>query len=175
MGKDEIREIARIVGGDETYRHFVKRINKEFEVSSEERNANVYVVFVESPGGEKVGFSVIGESAAKMAVWQKTFREEGWVDSDFAMAENPLELMYMYLKPAYRNKGYGGRLFKKTFKFVKSKNAREVYAYVGDKTQDALNFYKRMQAEVISDFSDEEVTAAFLRWQIQNVATSRLK
>jgi GNAT superfamily N-acetyltransferase len=166
MGRDEIREIAEIVGGDETYRHFVKRINKEFEASGAERNANVYVIFVESAKGKKVGFSVIGESAAKMAVWQKTFREEGWVDGDFAMAENPLELMYMYLKPQYRNKGYGGKLFKRTFKFVKSRNAREVYAYVGDKTPQALNFYKSMQAEVISDFSDEEVASAFLRWKI---------
>ena len=44
MTRDEIREIAEIVGGDKTYKRFIHRINKEFEASDENRNANVYVL-----------------------------------------------------------------------------------------------------------------------------------
>ena len=52
MSKDEIREIAEIVGGDKTYAHFVHRINKEFDASDEDRNSNVFVLFQEDDKGE---------------------------------------------------------------------------------------------------------------------------
>jgi GNAT superfamily N-acetyltransferase len=165
MSRDEIREIAEIVGGDKTYKHFLRRINKEFEASDEERNSNVYVLF-EEVGGEKIGFSVIGHSPAKMRVWEKTFKEEGWVGDDFKMVSSPFELMYMYVKPEYRDKGHGMRLFEKTVNFTKDNNVDEIYAYVSDQTAQALRFYKKVRGEVLYDFSDEEVSAAFLRWKV---------
>ena len=166
MSKDEIREIAEIVGGDSTYRRFVKRINKEFQNADEKRNSNVYVLFIETSKGKRIGFSVIGKSPAKMRIWQKTFKEEGWVSGRFKMAKEAFELMYMYVKPIYRSKGYGEKLFQRTIDYGRKRKVKEVYAYVGDTNPESLDFYKRMKAEIISDLSDEEATAAFLRWKI---------
>jgi GNAT superfamily N-acetyltransferase len=165
MTRDEVREIARIVGGDKTYQHFFRRINKEFEMADEDRNNNVYTLYAED-GDEKIGFSVIGHSPAKMKVWNDIFREEGWVDDKFTMEPSPFELMYMYIRPEHRHKGNGKKLFDRTMAFTKNKGIGEVYAYVGDRETTALDFYKRMNAQVIQDFSDEELCAAFLRWQL---------
>jgi GNAT superfamily N-acetyltransferase len=165
MTRDEVREIARIVGGDKTYAHFFHRINKEFDMADEDRNNNVYTLYAED-GDEKIGFSVIGHSPAKMKVWKEIFEEEDWVDDGFKMEDSPFELMYMYIQPSYRHKGNGEKLFKKTLKFTKNKDVGEVYAYVGDRDSAALEFYKRMDAQVIQDFSDEDLSAAFLRWQL---------
>ena len=160
MTLDEIREVAAIVGGDRTYRHFVRRIN-------EERNSNVYVLTHEE-GDEKVGFCVIGHSPNKMKVWNNVFKEEGWVDSSFRMDKFPLELMYIYVKPEYRGKGIGTKLFRNVIDFAYKKEAKQVYAYVSDRSPKALFFYKKMKAEVIQDFSDEETSAAFLRWNLKS-------
>lgn len=165
MTRDEVREIASIVSGDGQYKRFVKRINKEFEASDEDRNSNVYVLYV-TKGDDKVGFTVIGSSAPKMRMWLKTFKQEGWVNKDFKMASKPFELMYMYVRPEYRDKGYGVKLFDKTVGFTKDNGVGEIYAYVSDRNSVALDFYKRMNAEVIQDFSDEEITSAFIRWKL---------
>ena len=166
MSHDEIRIIAEIVGGDDQYRHFVHRINKEFETSDQERNSHVYVIFAEDAKAVRIGFSVIGYSPAKMRVWNKVFKEEGWVDGHFAMDPAPYELMYMYIKPNFRNKGFGSDLFKKVLNFTKEGKVKEIYSYVSDRNPHALSFYKKMKAEVIQDLSDEGLTSAFLRWKI---------
>lgn len=165
MTRDEIREVAAIVGGDRTYQHFVRRINKEFEISDEERNSNVYVL-THKEGDKKVGFCVIGHSPNKMKVWNKEFKEEGWVDSSFCMDTSPLELMYIYVKPEYRGKGIGTELFRNVIDFAYKKEVKQIYAYVSDRSPKALFFYKKMKAEIIQDFSDEETSAAFLRWSL---------
>ena len=72
MTRDEIKEIADIVGGYKTYRHFVNRINKEFDIADENRNARVHVLF-EEKGNKYVGFCVIGISEKKMKVWGRVF------------------------------------------------------------------------------------------------------
>jgi GNAT superfamily N-acetyltransferase len=166
MSRDEIREIADIVGDDKAYTHFVKRINKEFDLSDEERNSKVYVIFEENKKGERVGFVVIGHSPAKMKVWGQTFRDEGWVDNDFQMDADPFELMYMYVQPKQRGKGYSNRLFKKVIDFTKEESIKEIYAYVSDRSPAALNFYKKKKANVIQDFSDEGFSTAFLSWKL---------
>ncbi|OGM11439.1 hypothetical protein A2W13_02560 [Candidatus Woesebacteria bacterium RBG_16_36_11] len=166
MVKDEIREIAEIVGGDSTYQHFVRRINKEFEISNEERNSHVYVLFEPDGNDNKIGFAVIGHSPAKMKVWNQVFMEEGWVDNTFQMGDNPFELMYMYIKPEYRNQKKGTILFKKVVQFSKDKGVNEIYAYVSDRNSTALSFYKKMQAETLQDLSDEGIVSAFLRWKL---------
>jgi GNAT superfamily N-acetyltransferase len=165
MTQDEIREIADIVGGDKTYKRFVKRINREFKIADKDRLSQVFVLYVEDEG-EKVGFSVIGFSPAKMKLWAKTLKEEGWVKSDFKMKADPFELMYMYVKPGYREKGVGRKLFKKTISFTKKKKVKEIYAYVSDRSSQAFDFYKDMNAEVLVDLSDEEIKSAFLRWSV---------
>jgi len=165
MTRDEIKEIAEIVGGDRTYAHFVRRINKEFEISDEDRNSNVYVLTQEEDG-KKVGFCVIGFSPKKMKVWTRVFKEEGWVGDDFWMDGDPFELMYMYVRPEYRKKRLGAKLFKRAEDFARERKVNEIYAYVSDRAPDVLFFYKKMQAEIIQDFSDDEVTSAFLRWKL---------
>jgi GNAT superfamily N-acetyltransferase len=166
MSRDEIREIADIVGDDKAYTHFVKRINKEFDISDEERNSKVYVIFEEDKNGERVGFVVIGHSPAKMKVWGQTFRDEGWVDDDFQMDADPFELMYMYVKPEQRGKGHSNRLFEKVLAFTKEKDIKEIYAYVSDRSPAALSFYKKKKANIIQDFSDEGFSTAFLSWKL---------
>lgn len=166
MTRDEIREIAVIVGGDKTYAHFVHRINKEFEISDEERNSNVYVLFQEDGAGKRIGFCVIGHSPAKMKVWGKTFKEEGWVDSAFKMLDPAFELMYMYVRPEVREEGYGADLFKRAMEFAEGRKVKAVYAYVSDRNDYALKFYKKMRAKVLQDFSDEGLSAAFLEWTL---------
>lgn len=166
MTRDEIREIASIVGGDKTYSHFVHRINKEFEISDEERNSNVYVLFGEDPKGKRVGFCVIGHSPKKMKVWEKIFKEEDWVDPGFKMGDPTFELMYMYVRPEVRDKGYGGELFQRAMDFAKERGVAYVYAYVSDRNDYALEFYKKNRGRVLQDFSDEGISAAFLEWQL---------
>lgn len=165
MTRDEIQEISKIVKEDDVYRHFVRRINKEFELADEERNSNVYVLFEEKEG-KKVGFCVIGHSPAKMKTWGKIFSEEGWVPEDFKMKIPSFELMYMYIRPEVRDKGYGGLLFKKAMEFTKDKGVETIYAYVSDRTDAALSFYKSLKAKIIKDLSDEGITSAFLMWQV---------
>jgi GNAT superfamily N-acetyltransferase len=164
MSRDEIRQISEIVKDDKKYRHFFNRINKEFESADEDRNSNVYIMFINDEKGEKVGFSVVGFSPAKMKIWQKTFKEEGWVTNDFKMAENVYELMYMYVKKGHRRQGVSTKLFKKTINFVKKKNVDEMYAYVGDKNTSAVDFYKKMNAQIVCDLSDEETSSVFFKW-----------
>jgi|GEM_PF-4666388 len=166
MTRDEIREIANIVGDDKRYAHFVNRINKEFDLSDDQRNSNVYVLFSKD-NGKKAGFSVIGYSPAKMKLWEKTFKDEGWTDKDFTIdAENVFELMYMYTRPENRGKGLGDKLFDQAMEFSRKKGATEVLAYVSDVDDTALRFYKKKKAEIIQDFTDEDTSAAFVKWTL---------
>jgi GNAT superfamily N-acetyltransferase len=164
--RDEIREIAAIVGGDKTYAHFVHRINKEFEISDEERNSHVYVLFQEDAEKGRVGFCVIGHSPAKMDVWGKTFKEEGWVEKDFKMRKPSFELMYLYIKPEIRIRGNGTRLFRRALAFARERQVKAIYAYVSDRNPSALNFYRKMKGRVLHDFSGEGLSAAFLEWRL---------
>jgi ribosomal protein S18 acetylase RimI-like enzyme len=164
--RDEIREIAAIVGGDKTYSHFLHRINKEFEMADEERNSNVYVLFQEDPKGKRIGFCVIGHSPKKMKVWGRTFKEEGWVGQDFEIKDPAYELMYMYVRPELRSKGLGSDLFTRAMDFAKDRKVKAVYAYVSDRNQNSLSFYKKMKARILQDFSGEGLSAAFLEWKL---------
>src|SRR3990167_3840383 len=150
MSGDDIRNIAEIVGGDNVYRHFVKRINKEFQIADEERNTHVYVFYQKNKAGKEVGFAVVGHSAAKMKVWEETFREEGWVDKRFKMATPCYELMYMYVRLEERQKGLGSRLFGQVVDFTRGEKIKAIYAYVGEKLPLALNFYREKGARIRS-------------------------
>lgn len=165
MTRDEIMEIARLVEGDDKYSHFVKRINKEFDLADEDRKSQVHIIF-QKKDNKKIGFCVIGHSPAKMRTWENVFKEEGWVDKDFEMKTPSYELMYMYIKPDLRKKGFGNKLLKKAFGFAKNKDVDAIYSYVSDKTPNSLEFYKRMDAKIIQDFSDSETSAAFLSWNL---------
>lgn len=166
MTRDEIREITAIVGDDRLYSHFVHRINKEFELSDEDRNSQVFVMFQNDKDGNRIGFCVIGHSPVKMKVWENTFKDEGWVEPDYKMDTPCYELMYMYVRPEQRGKGFGKTLFNKAINFAGDQKVKAIYAYVSDRNDTALNFYKRMDANIIQDFSDEEFTTAFLNWII---------
>ena len=166
MSGDDIRNIAEIVGGDNVYRHFVKRINKEFQIADEERNTHVYVFYQKNKAGKEVGFAVVGHSAAKMKVWEETFREEGWVDKRFKMATPCYELMYMYVRPEERRKGLGSKLFDKVVSFTSEEKVKAIYAYVGEKLPLALNFYREKGARILTNLSGDGAANAFLEWRV---------
>lgn len=166
MSEDEIRTIAGIVGKDEAYRHFVRRINKEFKIADQERNTHVFVLYQKNKAGKAVGFAVVGHSMAKMKVWEETFKEEGWVDQNWQLATPCFELMYMYIRPEERKKGLGSKLFDKVMAFTTKQQVKAVYAYVGDRLPAALNFYKAKGARVIQNLSDGGISNAFLEWRL---------
>lgn len=166
MTRDEIQEIASIVDDDKFYGHFVKRINKEFDAADATRNAKVYVIFQHNAAKEKIGFCVLGHSDSKMKTWEQIFIEEGWVSSDFTINLPSYELMYMYIKPDYRGSGHGQLLFKRALKFTQKSDVNEIYAYVSDRSDTAINFYKKMNANIIKDLSDEGISTAFLSWKV---------
>jgi len=165
MTRDEIKTIADIVGGDDTYRHFVHRINKEFDTADSDRNSRVKVLF-EDENDEHVGFCVIGISPSKMRTWSEMFKDEGWVDGDFKIDPSSHELMYMYIKPEFRSKGLGKKLLRKAFTHAKDNNAKNIYAYVSDNSDYSLKFYKQMSANVVKDLSDEDISTAFVKWDL---------
>jgi len=167
MTRDEIRAIAEVVGDDARYSHFVNRINKEFDAADSVRNANVYVLFAQNEQKNRVGFIVLGHSPAKMKTWESIFKEEGWVSPDFSIpSDTCFELMYVYIRPEYRRRGYGNDIFQRALAFSKEKGAGELYAYVSDVNPASFEFYKNRQAQVLKDLSDDDSTAAFLRWTI---------
>jgi ribosomal protein S18 acetylase RimI-like enzyme len=166
MTRDEIRQIADIVGDDHVYAHFVNRINKEFDAADQVQNAKVYVLFEHDEKNNKVGFCVIGHSNNKMKVWDQIFHEEGWVPQDFSITLPSFELMYMYVKPEYRDQGFGQKLFSRALEFTKHSNVNTIYAYVSDRNDTSINFYKKMNAKVIKDLSEEGFSTAFLSWQV---------
>ena len=166
MSGDDIRNIADIVGSDGIYGHFVKRINKEFEIADEERNTHVYVFYQKNKAGKEVGFAVVGHSAAKMKTWEETFKEEGWVDKKFKMATPCFELMYMYVRPEERKKGLGGKLFDQVISFTSEEKVKAIYAYVGEKVPTAINFYQQKGAKIIQNLSGDGVSNAFLEWKV---------
>lgn len=167
MSGNDIRNIAEIVGTDKAYRHFVHRIHKEFDIADEERNTHVYVLYQKDGHGKTVGFAVIGHSNSKMRVWEKTMREEGWVKADFKMTRPCFELMYMYVKPRFRKKGLGTKLFDKVLDFTKEERIKGIYAYVGDKSPRAIDFYEDNGGVVLTNLSSDGVANAFLEWRVK--------
>lgn len=165
MTRDEIKIIAEIVGGDDTYRHFVHRINKEFDMADMDHRSQVKVLFQNNESGI-VGFSVIGISPSKMKTWEEIFKEENWVEPEFNIKLDSHELMYMYIKPEYRNKGYGKTLLNQAFEHARESGADNVYAYVSDRSDSSLSFYKAMNASVIHHFADDGISTAFLKWNL---------
>ena len=166
MSGDDIRVISQIVGGDKTYKHFARRIYKEFKTADEERNSKVFVLYQKDAKDENIGFAVIGQSSAKMKVLESTLKGEGWVMPDFKMKKPAYELMYMYIRPEVRKKGYAIRLFKRVISFTKSNHIPAIYAYVGEVNATALDFYKKRGGRIIKDLSDEATSNAFLEWRL---------
>ena len=82
------------------------------------------------------------------------------------MGDPTFELMYMYVRPEVRQKGCGGELFQRAMDFAKERGVASVYAYVSDRNDYALEFYKKNRGRVLQDFSDEGISAAFLEWQL---------
>jgi ribosomal protein S18 acetylase RimI-like enzyme len=168
MTRDEVMEISKIVDKDKFYAHFVRRINKDFEASSKERNANIFVLYSEKDG-KKIGFCVVSYSPNKMKMWEKTFKEEGWCQESFKINQNhAFELMYLYIKPDFRQEGYGHRLFANALSKIKKKGGKELYAYVSDRSRSALNFYIKKKGEIIHEFFDDDtkIKTAYISWRI---------
>lgn len=162
MTQDDLRIISTMMKSDRTYGHFYKRIHKEFDRNSIEENQQVDTLYVYDEE-DPIGFLILSPSETKLKIWAQTFKDEGWVNDDFSIEpKTSRELMYMYVKPAYRGLGNGMRLMKNMNNISQARGVTHIYAYVGDKTDRALHFYTKRGAKVIEDFSDDEIYSAFI-------------
>lgn len=170
MTAKELNWVTEILEEDKKYSHFAKRLAKDFKENQTKGIPAAMSVFFIDHKGKRVGFAVISISPIKMREWEKTFKEEGWVEKSFVIDISSFELMYLYVQPEYRRKGKGTALFKNIIVYAKRNNIKKIYAYVNDTTNEGLQFYKKNNAEVIYDFStddeDGKTAAAFLMWKI---------
>ncbi len=171
MNKQDITEITFIIGNDKKYKHFIGRIKKDFEDSQNKGIPVAVNAFYAEKGIKKVGFCIISISPVKMRDWEKVFKEEGWVKPNFEIIISSFELMYMYIKPAFRRLGLAGKLFEKVTSYAKKVGIKKLYAFVSDTDNGAINFYKSKNAKIIYEFSsndqEENITGAFLMWNLE--------
>ena len=108
------------------------------------------------------------QPSALMKAWEKTFIEEGWVGKDFRIEISSFELMYMYVKPEYRRKGFASGLLNQVISYAKKSKIKKIYAYTGDIGNHALNFYIKKKEEIIYNLSekDEQNYSAYLVWDL---------
>lgn len=168
MTKNDLDRIIKILGSEKKYSSFISRVTKDFNQSQTKGIPVAMQAFFVSNTEEDIGFCVISISPLKMKEWEKTFIEEGWVENNFHIDISSFELMYMYVKPLYRRKGWGSRLFDKVMAYAKKTGIKEVYAFVSDTNNKSLNFYKSKGADIIYSMSDEEGSnpSEFLVWKV---------
>ena len=172
MDEQDISEIAAIIGNDKKYQHFIKRIKQDFEDSRTKGIPVAIKVFYAKKDNKKAGFCIVSISPVKMREWEKTFKEEGWVENDFEIIVSSFELMYMYIKPEFRREGFAAQLFDKVVTYAQKVGIKRLYAFVSDTDDAALKFYLSKNAKVIYEFSSddpqEKTTGAFLMWDLVN-------
>lgn len=170
MNPQDVFEITTILGNDKKYQHFIRRIKKDFEDSQTKGTHIALKIFYALKDKEKIGFCIVSISPIKMREWEKVFKEEGWVDKDFEIIVSSFELMYMYIKPAFRNQGIAGNLFDRVVNYARKVNIKRLYAFVSDTNDTALKFYLSKKAKIIYEFSSdepgEETRGAFLMWDL---------
>lgn len=164
MKLEDLDRIAKILNGDYKYLHFNKRVSKDFQDSSNKGVPVAMQAFYVKFSGEDIGFCVISISPLKMKSWEKTFIEEGWRDEDFKTGIASFELMYLYIKPDFRQMGFGAKLFGRVLKYAQKTGIKNIYAYVSDTENHALNFYLKEGGKIISNLSEGGNTTAFLAW-----------
>lgn len=165
----ELDEIAQILFRDNDYRHFSKKIRNDFFANKIDDTKSDLLSFYIDNTHDNVGFCIVGDYSVKMKMWEKIFIEEEWVDKDFKISPNSIELMYLYIMPEYREQRKASALFEKVMSYAIRMGKDEIYAYVSAPDTYALDFYKKRGAETICSFSDEEFGnfTAFLRWNLK--------
>jgi len=143
MNKEDLGRIISILGRDEKYLHFGKRVSKDFEDSLNKGMPVAMQVFFARDGGEDVGFVVISISPLKMKEWERVF-----------------------IKEEFRKKRFGSGLFRRVVSYARKTGIKSIYAYVSDSGDQALKFYIKEGGKVINNFSEEGNTTAFLVWEI---------
>lgn len=168
MTQQDLEKVVAIIGKDQKYRHFIDRIQKDFDDSKLKGIPVAMHAYFVKEREESIGFCILSLSPLKMRQWEKTFREEGWEREDFQIDISSFELMYLYIKPEFRRKGKATELFNKVIKRSKTLGIKSIYAYVSDTDNAALEFYRKSGAKIIHDFSekDEGISAAFMVWQL---------
>lgn len=169
MTQQDFEEVVKIIGDDNKYRHFIKRIKKDFDDSKHKGIPVAMHAYFVKEGEESIGFCILSLSPLKMRQWEKTFIEEGWEREDFHIDISSFELMYLYIKPEFRRKRKATQLFDKVIKRSKALGIKSIYAYVSDTDNAALEFYRKSGVKIIHDFSDEEenISAAFMVWRLE--------
>ena len=166
--KDDLARVIKILDGEKKYSGFISRITKDFNQSQDKGIPVAMQAFFVDEKEEDVGFCVISISPIKMKEWEKTFKEESWVKKDFQINISSFELMYLYVKPYFRAKGFGSRLFNQVLNYAKKTNIKAIYAFVSDTNKNSFNFYKKHGASVMYSTSDEKQSnlSAFLMWKV---------
>lgn len=168
MTRSDLDRVIKILSKEQKYTAFIQRITKDFQQSQTKGIPVAMHAFFEKDKEEDAGFCIISLSPLKMKEWEKTFKQEGWVGEDFKIGLSSFELMYLYIKPFFRKKGFGGKLFDKVINYAKKSGIKAVYSYVSDTNQNALHFYKHKGADTIYTLSDEggANSSAFLVWNV---------
>lgn len=168
MTQQDLEKAVAIIGSDQKYSHFIDRIKKDFDDSKHKGIPVAMHAYFVKAEEEDVGFCILSLSPLKMRQWEKTFIEEGWVLPGFRIDISSFELMYLYIKPAFRRKGKATQLFNKVVERSKSLGIKSIYAYVSDTNNAALEFYRKSGVKIIHDFSDETegISSAFMVWRL---------
>lgn len=166
MTKQDLEEIARIIGDDKRYRHFIDSVTKDFQNSQLKGIPVAMHSYYIKEGRKNVGFCVLSLSPLKMRQWEEVFKEEGWVDEDFKINISSFELMYLYIKPQFRRQGKATELLDKVIKKTRSLGIESIYTYVSEIGEAALKFYLKNGAQVIYNFSDNDTHSAYLMWRL---------
>lgn len=170
MTKDDLERSIKILDREKKYSSFVTRVTKDFNQSQKKGIPVAMKGFFVREREEDIGFCIISISPIKMKEWEETFKEEGWVEKDFFINVSSFELMYLYVKPYFRAKGWGSKLFDQVMSYAKKTNIKSIYAFVSDTNKDSFNFYKRHGANIVYSISDEGGSnlSAFLMWKVHD-------
>jgi GNAT superfamily N-acetyltransferase len=164
MRREDVARIKEVLKTDKKYQHFGIRVEKDYKNSLDQGLPVGMQVFYAQEQGIDIGFVVISISPLKMREWEEVFVEEGWVEADFKIGVASFELMYLYVKEGFRNKGLGSKLFFRVRNYADKMGIRSIYAYVSDTTDQAMQFYLKEGGRVISNFSEAGNTTAFFVW-----------
>ncbi len=168
MKIDEMSDIAQIIARDAPYLHFIKKIRSELaHTKIDDKTSSLSALYADNKFAH-IGFCIYSRYSAKLKMWEKTFREEGWVDPSFKISKKSFELMYLYVMPEYRKQKKAESLLDMLIKSARDEGIEEIYAYVSALDQYAYNFYLKRGATVICSFSDEEDGnfTSFLKWTL---------
>lgn len=68
--------------------------------------------------------------------------------------QNTFKISPIIIKPEYRNKGYGSKLYQHIEEYVKSRNGRQIFCTVSEESKRTINFFYKQKFIVASECLD---------------------